>query len=378
MQTSSTDISSRTRRTFLPRIAAAFFAIVIACGLCEIGARMIFPAPPEAARQPQIVYRYDPDIRYVMAPSQKGWIDDGLISVNSLGFRGPEVVSPKPRGRFRVAVIGDSVTLGWGVADDQPFSAQLERLLHERFPGQDLDIVNLGVGGYDTRQEVTLLDRNLSALEPDLVIVGFYSNDAPDAADDNGSAVGGTRIAAKNPEAGQTLHMNPTPDSGWQARLRKSRAVYVVGRAINRLLGRGEWGMARYNMELDILEGRDSPPLDQAWDTVARQFGRLRTLADAHGFAVDVVILPCKEQVMGQYPHAKYQTRVRAIVEPLGFPVIDPLPVLIENRNTGDLFIPYDRNHPSALGHRLIAQVIAEYVDTHSGLAAAHKNAGPS
>jgi hypothetical protein len=42
------------------------------------------------------------------------------------------------------------------------------------------------------------------------------------------------------------------------------------------------------------------------------------------------------------------------------------------------LFIPYDRNHPSALGHRLIAQVIAEYVDTHSGLAAAHKNAGPS
>jgi lysophospholipase L1-like esterase len=353
------------------RIAAAGFGVALACVVCEIGARMIFPPPPEAARQPQITYRYDPEIRYVMEPSQRGWIDDGLISVNAMGFRGPEVISPKPSGLFRIAVIGDSVTLGWGVADDETFAAQVERHLHGRFPNQSLDVVNLGVGGYDTRQEVTLLKRNLALLEPDLVVVGFYSNDAPDAADDNGGSgagtagAGGTRIAVSHPENGQALHMNPTPAAGWNAWLRKSRAIYVVGRAINRVLGKGEWGMARYSMELDILQGRDSPALDQAWKTVATQFGNLRTLADAHGFAVDVVILPCKEQVMGQYPHAKYQSRVRAIVEPLGFTVIDPLPVMAESKTKGELYIPYDRNHPSAFGHRLIAETISQYLDDH-------------
>jgi lysophospholipase L1-like esterase len=360
------------------KIAAAIIAIAIACLGCELAARLIFPTPPDAARQPQITYKYDPEIRYVLAPSQKGWIDDGLISVNSMGFRGPEVESPKPHGRFRIAVIGDSVTLGWGVPDDQTFAAQLGQLLHDRLPGRDLDIVNLGVGGYDTRQEVTLLQRNLARLEPDLVLVGFYSNDPADAADDNGASVGGTRIVAAHPEVGQVLHMNPTPDSGWGARLRKSRAIYVVGRAINRVLGKGEWGMARYSMELDILQGRDSPALDQAWQTVATQFGNLRALADSHDFAVGVIVLPCKEQVMGQYPQAKYQTRVRSIVEPLGFPVIDPLPRLIDNRGAGELYIPYDRNHPSSLGHRIIAQAIADYLIEHAELVGARKHAGPA
>ena len=46
------------------------------------------------------------------------------------------------------------------------------------------------------------------------------------------------------------------------------------------------------------------------------------------------------------------------MAEPLGFHVIDPLPLMSEHRKP-ELFIPYDRNHPSAEGHALIAQAIA-------------------
>jgi len=75
-------------------------------------------------------------------------------------------------------------------------------------------------------------------------------------------------------------------------------------------------------------------------------------------------VLPPREQVMGQYPHAKYQSRVRDIVAPLGFQFIDPLPLMAENRKP-ELFIPYDRNHPSAEGHGLIARAIFRYLDEH-------------
>ena len=71
---------------------------------------------------------------------------------------------------------------------------------------------------------------------------------------------------------------------------------------------------------------------------------------------------------MGQYPNARFQKRVRALAEPLGFHVIDPLPLMSEHRKP-ELFIPYDRNHPSAEGHALIAQAIAEYLDEHQMVA---------
>lgn len=360
------DSSRRTavglRPTILSKIGLALVAVAFALGLCELGARMVFPRPPVGTREPQLALLYDPEVRYVMAPSQHGWIDDGLVTVNALGFRGPEVAVPKPHGRFRVVVVGDSLTMGWGVADDETYAARFERLLHARFPGRDIDVLNLGVGGYDTRQEVTLLARDAARLEPDLVLVGFYSNDVPDALEDASS---GTKIAAKNPVAGQVMHINPTPSGFWDRQLRKSRAIYVVGRAFNRLRGAGEWGMSRFSMEIDMLEGRGSPELEHAWETVAGQFQRLRSLADAKGFAVGIVILPCREQVMGQYPNARYQNRLRAIAEPLGFKVIDPLPLMTGNQERQALFIPYDRNHPSAEGHALIAQAILRYVEEH-------------
>ncbi len=359
--TSDTSLLGR----ILPKVGLAAVAICVALGVCELGARLIFPPPPIASREPQIGYLSDPEIRYVMAPSQKGWIDDGLTTINSLGFRGPEVAAPKPPGRFRVAFIGDSLTLGWGVGDQEAFPARLEVLLRERFPNRDLDVVNLGVGGYDTRQEVTLLARNASRLEPDLVLVGFYSNDVPEALDDDRPSAGsGPGMIPADPKTGRLLHMNPTPTGWWDRQLRKSRAVYVAGRAFNRWRGAGEWGMTRLAMEIDMLEGNDSAKLDRAWSNVGIQFARLRSLADAHKFAVGIVVLPPREQVMGQYSHPKYQSRVRDLVAPLGFHVIDPLPLMTENGKR-DLFIPYDRNHPSAEGHGLIARAILRYIDEH-------------
>jgi len=195
--------------------------------------------------------------------------------------------------------------------------------------------------------------------------VGFYSNDVPDTLDDERSSTGGgALIASEHPQLGQRMRMNPTPTGWWDRQLRKSRAVYIAGRAFNRLRGAGEWGMTRFALELDLLEGKDSAKLTTAWERVAAQFEKLRALADARSFSVGIVVLPCREQVMGQYPNAKYQSKIRSLAAPLAFRVIDPLPLMTQNRNV-NLFIPYDRNHPSAAGHALIARAIVTYLEEH-------------
>jgi lysophospholipase L1-like esterase len=349
--------------------------MLFALASCELAARVVFPAPPDPTRQPQIVYQFDQDIRYVLLPNQRGWIDDGFVTTNSLGFRGPEIALPKPSGRFRIVAIGDSVTFGWGVNDSETFCSQLEQLLHRRFPAWDLDVVNLAVGGYDTRQEVTLLRRNVSRLQPDLVLVGFYSNDVPEALGDKESAgPAGTQVAGADGQAQRVLHLNPAPSSWLDAQMRASRAIYTVGRLVKRLTHRGEWGRSGFSVELDLLEGRDSAELNTAWGRVAEQLDDLRSTATSHGFSVGIVVLPPREQVMGVYPNAHYQSRLRTIADQLGFPVIDSLPALAKaNVNIDALFIPYDRNHPSAAGHRVLAQTIIEHLDQRDGFGPASK-----
>jgi lysophospholipase L1-like esterase len=118
-------------------------------------------------------------------------------------------------------------------------------------------------------------------------------------------------------------------------------------------------------MELDMLQGKTSPELHRAWARVATQFGRLDTLARKEAFAVGIVVLPCREQVTGHYSNARYQNTIRSLAEPLGFHVIDPLPIMRESAGSQELFIPYDRNHPSVEGHGRIARAIAEYLRQH-------------
>jgi lysophospholipase L1-like esterase len=340
------------------RLGLALGATLFAAATCELAARAVFPAPPNPTRQPQIQYRVDPEIRYTTIPNQRGWIDDGFVTTNSLGFRGPETTLPKPPHRFRIVAIGDSVTFGFGVNDRETFCAQTEALLRERMPGVDLDVVNIAVPGFDTRQEVVLLRRTVKQLEPNLVLVGLYSNDIPDALEDG---TGGTTVATPRSGTNQPLQMNAAPTSWWDIQLRKSRAVYTMGRALRRFAHKGEWGMSRFTMELDMLEGRNTPQLDEAWTRVSRQFDELRNLAAVHGFAVGVVVLPPREQVSGLYPHARYQDRVRPMAESEGFFIIDPLPALTGSPERKDhLFVAYDRNHPSGEGHRLIAQAIVD------------------
>lgn len=355
--------ASPARGRFARGLAAIAVAAVIAFGACEVAARIIFPAPPDRTRQPPVAYLYDPEIRYVLAPNQQGWIDDGLVTVNAQGFRSRTPTAlPKPEGRFRIVTLGDSVGIGMGVADDETYSAQTERLLRQRFPGKDIEVVNLGVPGYDTRQEVGLLRRHVAQLKPDLVLLGFYSNDVPDVLEGSVTPTG-TPIAAGQQRTGQVLHMDSTNPSFADKYLRRSRIIFIAGRTFNRVRGAGESGMARLTIEMDMVQGKRSPEIDKAWSKIEMQMQTLETMAKEQGFRCAIVALPPRELVTGQYSGNAYLSQIRAVADPLGFPVIDPIPTMMAKRTDKDgLYIAYDRNHPDALGHLAIAEAIVSQI----------------
>jgi hypothetical protein len=117
------------------------------------------PGPIHVALSPWRVYRLLPDQ------------ETDRVSINSLGFRGEEI--PRERGeRTRVIVIGGSAAFGLGAADD---SETIAGLLEAQAP--DLEVVNAGVPGYLSGQELAYVVHELVDLDPDWIVAYDGWND---------------------------------------------------------------------------------------------------------------------------------------------------------------------------------------------------------
>ncbi len=120
--------------------------------------------------------RFDPYQAYRMVP-----YNGRSVTINSLGLRGAEVMQPKPPGVFRVIVTGGSTTFGFGASSDSAtIPAYLEQILRQQ-TGLKVEVINAGVPGYDSAQELVQLELRLLQLQPDMVIVYDGANDLFDA-----------------------------------------------------------------------------------------------------------------------------------------------------------------------------------------------------
>jgi len=104
------------------------------------------------------------------------------ITIDALGLRGHEVVSPKPPGTLRILCLGDSTTFGvWREAPldfrfGTSYPAELERTLHAQ-GWTNVEVVNGGVMGYTTAHALRLLLTTLRSVAPDVVTIRLGNND---------------------------------------------------------------------------------------------------------------------------------------------------------------------------------------------------------
>jgi lysophospholipase L1-like esterase len=95
---------------------------------------------------------------------------------NSQGFRGTKEYTINPQdGVYRIVVQGDSVTLGYGVKDNETFSQALEDMLIKK--GINAEVINMGVSGFGTAEELIQFHNVAKKYKPNLVIMGYFQND---------------------------------------------------------------------------------------------------------------------------------------------------------------------------------------------------------
>jgi len=98
------------------------------------------------------------------------------IRINRYGVRQGDRAPAKPPGTFRVAVLGDSFIEAFQVSDEQTFCAQLERRLQDcsALTDRRVEVLNFGVSGYGTAQQLLMLRHYVWQYQPDVVVLAFF------------------------------------------------------------------------------------------------------------------------------------------------------------------------------------------------------------
>ncbi len=101
----------------------------------------------------------------------------GRISINSLGFRGPEIAVPKPAGTVRLAFLGASTTWCAEVSgNDFVWPHLVTASLGRTFPSVRFDYVNGGVPGYTMESLLKSMQYRVAPLRPDVIVIYEISN----------------------------------------------------------------------------------------------------------------------------------------------------------------------------------------------------------
>ena len=302
--------------------------------------------------------------------------------VNTVGLRGPEITVEKPPGTRRVLMLGDSFTMGKGVAEDETFSAIVEKILQDASTacgGPRIEVLNGGVDSYAPVLSLLQLKRDLAPLSPDLVVLNLDNSDLvqEDAY---------RRQAVKGPEGEIVAVPQVSKRSAyerlhsWTARHLFFTRVILVN--VTRAFEHGHLTVRQAVNEMGreyfahTLEG--DIDRTEEWREVFDSVGRIKALADAQNMQFLLTTYPWAHQlgdtgwVPGRYQYMKPGERttdqsartIRKNAEALGIELLEMEPYFRSYKGIEALYFSYDP-HWTAAGQRVMGQGLAAYISEH-------------
>jgi hypothetical protein len=370
---------------FLLLLGSTLFAFL----LCELGARVLLP-PQQTVKVTDIPRdsgesytkvdtREESSINSVilfgghrgvrLRPNTRAQIvnhtlskRDVLIEVNALGLRYPEL-GQKTNDEFRVLVLGDSITLGDFVSEDETFTRQLEKLTARR--SKKIRFINAGLPGAGTMEELYLYEEVRDRVQPDLVLVAMYLNDAQTAAGFYARAIpapfsksrflawAGNRIQL----VGKTLFREEGTkiDPKWREGFRAGRKLHS-GDMFNSKDG---FDFEIYNAFMDF--GLAWNP--RSWEILDGIVASLQRETREKGSRLAMLLFPVHIQVLGSYQDYYPQDRCRELCARRGIPYLDPLPALRADWQAKKEKLFYDHCHYTPYGYTVVAREILAGLD---------------
>jgi lysophospholipase L1-like esterase len=329
-------------RNLLFSVAFLMVSLLFSLIVGEIVLRLLGYAGAPEALIGNIRHVDDPILNWRFVPNST--VQDGNVVsyYNRAGFRDTEHAVEKPAHITRVIIVGDSVTEGSGLRQEELFASYLQALLGSRY-----EIINLGMSGLNTLQEIHILDMEGMKYAPDIVVVNFILNDC-----DFFSEFHAAERFHKKKDEKIGLPGDITIDPHLKRWLKSLALVYFVKGRMEYLQG-VITGKEEKNYYLSLW---DNP---ECHKRILAGFESLQILQRQHGFGVHVLLWP----LLINYEHYEFSfihEWVTQMAEEKGFKVLDLLPAY-SSKWYRDLQVTAEDNvHLYGEGHRLSART---YVD---------------
>ena len=262
-------------------------------------------------------------IGHVHRPNKSMELMDVMVDINSDGHRDKEYVVDKS-DKHRIIFLGDSLTFGWGVKEEQTFATLIEEDMNSQSP---TEIINFGTGNYNTEQEVNLFLEKGLKYNPDKVVLFYFINDA-----------------------------ETTPEKSGLWFLGHSQFISFYWSRINSLLN-NFMPSKSFQEYYDSLYDEDQ----QGWINARKAIIELRDICESKGIEFQVVLLPELHDVNNEI-FANVYNNLALFLKDNNIDYLN-LAKLFENHpNQIELWVSYDDAHPNNIAHKKIAESTLEFI----------------
>ena len=278
--------------------------------------------------------------------------------INSFGrytFRSPSVNDPKPKGTFRIVVIGDSMVFGYGIKSEETFSRILESSLNKvagKTGYSSFEVVDMGVPLYDIFIESALVkDIARSRLNPDLIILGYFGSN--DLIKSSWEFNGNTEVLTAFFHRVHSLEvLNVFP---------------FLPLKIKNILINNSYLYEKLFSARESLIKKLFPKTDFKMELVSRQIGEealLDMIRATRDNKIDFLILnlPWSRYDMEQSWDRENEDWMGKMQEKYLFHYLDIRPVFKAEKPQKLVCEETDNCHPGKYGHELIAQALYQYL----------------
>lgn len=306
----------------------------------------------------------EPSLRYGLVPGSE-YLGTRF---NTAGMRDRERSFAKPPGVYRVACIGDSITLGLYVPQRENFASRLEEMLiaNPPSPGVVYEVLNFGVTGYNIAQSAANLTLHAMKYAPDLVIYSYCLNDPSEYS---------LEFSALRNGAGRVdrryLDEVILQPQEWAGHLRLYRLARYAWFAESDAWGRCGATSARFaapavaEWDDEILYRNLHGGAD--WDRVPEGFKAIAQATSPVDVPVVVVLFPLLNRLT-DYPLGDVHEKVRTAAEHEGLRVLDLLKPFQQAASTSSEPLASDNLHPTAHGHAVAAEAMFEALSVSAAL----------
>ncbi len=322
-------------------VAAATVAVLVgAFATVEFGLRTYLTTAEQTMFVP------DADYNWTLAPNLRSFHNlpgQEHLSTNSVGWRAVEIPRHKDDDELRVMTLGDSSGYGLGVEDDETWSALLEYQLNVELGGKRTTVFNTACPGHTTHQGVKILQRYLRRVEPDLVIVGYNNDPAPEFYTD-----------AERDKRGALARS--------LRRLAYRSSFYLIVRQV--LIGFIRGHFLTWTEDLDGTGNvvTERPQTQRVLiDDYATNLQAMNQLVTDAGGQLVLIRMPVNfgvPQLADKFYNPQYVEVLRSESQAMGVPVVDVHQHWVE-RNIQD-FLPGHVFHPNAPGHARISELVMD------------------